>query len=180
MILAGTALVLVVSGCSSDGGGDGGTSVEEVTSIPPGDAVGSKASGTYDIELYTSACSGRCSAPTQPWAITFCDVGDRDDETVEVRQDDGELRIDGDDDGYVSRLDGGISADGTFDVGGHATNGGGALRSTARVDGTLDVDGSISGLVRAQVWGEVDGHAVNCSIEYELEGDRVQGDDDDG
>lgn len=179
LTLGGIAIALAVSGCSSDGSSDDETSIDAVTTIPAGDAAGKKASGTYSIELYTSACSGRCSAPTQPWEITFCDVGNRDDETIEVAQDDGELRIDGDDDGYVSRLDGGINVDGTFDVGGHATNSGGAVRSTARVDGMLEDDGSISALVTARVWGEVDGHSVNCAIEYELEGERVHADDHD-
>ena len=89
--------LLALGGCSDDGGsGDGGLDPHISDPPPAGDASGSAHSGTWDVELYYTSCSGQCSIDTGLGVLTVCDVGDTDSESVEVTQTDGTLRFEAD------------------------------------------------------------------------------------
>jgi hypothetical protein len=167
--LVWSLLVLSVA-CSHDDS-PGGFSQEEVEDIPPGTAQGSLASGQYDVEAYTAACDGICGGSTGLYTFTICDVGDRDDQRVDVKQDDGRLQIDGDDSLFVSRMIGGIDDDGWFDVGGYGTEAGGSVEATGRLTGQVEGE-DVSGVFELWVRGHWDGEPVDCRARYEVEGTR--------
>jgi hypothetical protein len=150
----------------------GGLQPEDVGSIPAGNAVGTDASGTYDIEAYTFACGGVCRAGEGWLSFTVCDVGDRDDEHLDVVQEDGHLQVDGDDGLFVSRLEGGLHGDGSFDVGGYGTEAGGSVEATGRMTGDLDGD-DVSGVFELWVRGNVDGDPLDCRASYDVKGHKV-------
>ena len=159
----------MLTGCNDRHGGD---PIEDAMSVPPGDAVGSDRSGEYAVEIYTARCDGSCGAKEGGWIISFCDVGERDSESFTATQQDGELRIDGDDGNYVSRYTGGIDADGSFEVGGYATSLGGAIEATAFVAGTFDGTSSFEAVADIHIWGSYDDESVDCFATYETEGVR--------
>ena len=176
LTLALAAVVLPACGDHDDASD---LSMDSVTEIPEGDARGTDRSGTYQVDIYTSHCEGSCLAVADWWTASFCDVGDRDLESFDATQRDGALQIDGSDDNYVSRYEGGIDGDGTFEVGGYGTEGGGVMKSTARVEGEIADDGHIEAVAEIHVWGSYDGVAVDCYATYEVEGDRLGGASDD-
>ena len=92
--------------CGGEEGGSGSLD-PSVESVPDGDAMGSDRSGDYDVELYTTSCSGQCTVEYPViGTVSYCDVGDSDSEGAEVTQTDGHLRIDLND--TPSRYEGGI------------------------------------------------------------------------
>jgi len=152
-------------------GSSGDLSRDDVQNIPDGDATGSALSGTYDIEVRVTDCSGSCG----PFSVgifssSVCDVGDTDSQRVEVSQTDGRLSIDTDD--LPSRFEGGAFADGSFDVGGYATQFGGELEITARTLGQIHDDGTLSATIRSRTWGEVEGQSADCVGVREVTGVR--------
>lgn len=165
------APVLMLAACNEPG--RGGDPIEDAMSVPPGDAVGTDRSGEYDVEIYTARCDGRCGANEAGFTISFCDVGDRQSDSVVATQKDGELRIDGDDGNYVSRYTGGIDTDGSFEVGGYATSLGGAIEATAFVEGTFDGTNAYDAVAEIHVWGTYDEQSVDCFATYEAEGVRT-------
>ena len=79
-LLLAPALLVAIAACGSGGG----LSKEEVQNIPPGTAVGTAASGRYDLELYTVACSGQCQVRNNGLTGSACDVGNVDTASVQV------------------------------------------------------------------------------------------------
>ena len=140
---------------------------DTVTSIPPGTAIGTAATGAYEMESVTVECSGKCNTTFDGVIYSACDVGTRLDDTVLVTQTDGALQIDVEDSDYVSRLAGGLDSDGTYDVGGLRTQLGGAITITARVRGSI-ASSSLSGTAR--LW--VSGRGLDCVITSEVTGTR--------
>ena len=154
---------LVGVGC----GGDGDLDPDSVTTIPPGDATGSAATGSYVLESITTSCDGDCVTEVEGFPYSACDVGTRLDAHAEVTQDEGALTIDVDDSDYVSRLEGGIDADGRFEVGGLRTQYGGEVRITARSIGTIG-----GGTVTSEGRLLVAGMGLDCRIGVDATGTR--------
>lgn len=161
------------------GGGDGGyLSKDTVTDLPAGDATGSDFSGEYDVELYTSDCSGKCPVIDYGWFTwSICDVGDKDDDVVTIQQTDGRLQVDSDGGLEVTRLIGGINSDGSFDVGGYSTEDSGNVQITARAEGDLS-GATITATAKAAAHGTTsDGTRIDCTATYEITGSLL-GDND--
>ncbi len=149
-----------------------------VTSIPAGDAVGDMFSGDYQIRSTTVSCAGACG-PIDVGDTTYV-VCERDQETIEwvtVYQEDGELRVDLDDDGHIGinvdgfapvRLTGGIDADGRWDVGGYDTKFGDDLESAARARGTFEQGEEPEGTLEVHTHGVVSQTEVDCRITHRL------------
>jgi hypothetical protein len=162
-------LVFVLAGC----GGDAFLDKDTVTDLPSGTASGSSFSGEYDIEIYTSDCSGSCPLLDYDWfTYTICDVGMKDDDEVELAQTDGRLQVDSDGGLPVTRLTGGIDADGWFDAGGWATQEGGDVEIVARVQGTIAADGSIDATAHLRADGKARGETIACRGVFEITGTR--------
>lgn len=162
-----TWLVLLAA-CGPDGS-QGGTTVT-------GTGVGTAASGTYEVESLTTSCSGKCSVNANGFTISVCDVGDRTDMTLAVRQNDATLRIDSEDSNYISRLEGLIDADGAYDVQGLRTAYGGAISIKVRSLGMIfDAEGNatLTGTATGTVSGSTQGHSLDCRLAVELEGTRT-------
>jgi hypothetical protein len=154
------------------GGGHSGLDRSVVTSLPDGDATGSAASGNFNLDLYTRSCSGDCTYSVGgATTISVCDVGQRMSATVILTQTDGHLQVDGDSSLIVDRLVGGIYKDGRFSVGGYATQLGGAVQVTARVDGTLAGD-SLTATAQALGVGSVSGDSIDCLAGFDVTGHR--------
>jgi hypothetical protein len=163
-------IALLVAGC---GGGDDYLDQGVVTSLPSGDALGSDRSGEYELELYTTSCAGTCVIDYGVLTVTFCEVGDIDNETVTVTQQDGHLQVDSGGSLFVTRMTGGIWSDGSFDVGGYSTEEGGQVHITGRAEGSLTSGGDLTGVARAHGWGTVDGQSLNCAASYDVTGSRL-------
>lgn len=163
--------LLAFAACGDDGGSsDGGLNPHIAEPPPAGDAIGGAHAGTWDIELYTTACTGQCSVDSLLGELSICDVGDTDSESVEVTQTDGTLRFDVG--STPSRYDGGVDADGGFDVLGIATESGGDVEIRVRVRGDFAGD-SITGAARGHTQGSYDGSPVDCWYDIEVSGSRT-------
>jgi len=164
------ALTLHLPAC----GGDDELDRDVVTSIPPGNAAGSAASGTYSLQIRTVSCTGAC--PTYKvlgFTVSLCSVGDSDSETVKVTQTDGVLDVSEIGSSlYVEQLRGGINQDGTFDVGGYQIQSGTSVAVTARAQGTINPGGTLVGSARAKGTGSYDGQNIACTGSFEISGQR--------
>jgi hypothetical protein len=160
------AAVVFVAAC-----GGGGLAREDVADLPPGGGQGASASGSYDIELYTRSCSGKCSIEVDGFTFGLCDVGEVDTASLEVTQTDGRLVMDAD--GLVlDRLSGGIEADGGFTVGGWGTEEGGAVE--VRVLSTGSLTGAvITGTAETRAVGSYEGESVDCTAIFDVTGARL-------
>jgi hypothetical protein len=165
-------LSLSLAACAPDATGGG----VPVTELSDGDATGSAASGFYAFETVTTSCAGKCSLAFGDISISVCEVGDRVGATATVVQTEGHLRIDSDDSDYVSRLEGGIDADGSFDVGGERTQGGTAITSSIRALGAISntsvVNAGLTGTVQGHIHGDYEGERIDCRLVAELTGER--------
>lgn len=151
---------------------------EVVESVPEGDAVGDGFSGSYETLATAVACVGECGPiDTGGTTSVVCSPYAESMEWITAYQEDGSLRIDLDDDGHIGinldgyvpvRLNGGIDADGTWDVGGYGTKFGGRLESTARVRGTVQEGAPLEGTVEVHVFGIVDEIEVDCQMTSSL------------
>ena len=148
--------------------GDGDLDPDAVTTIPPGDATGSGATGTYLLETITTSCEGDCTTSLGEIVYSACDIGTRLDSDAEVTQDGGALVIDVDDSDYVSRLEGGLDADGAFEVGGLRTQQGGEVTITARSTGTI-AGTTLTGGARLLVTGM----GLSCRIGVDVTGAKT-------
>ncbi|MBX3273721.1 MAG: hypothetical protein KF729_25880 [Sandaracinaceae bacterium] len=160
-------LSFAVLGC----GGGQDLSPDGVRSIPPGDASGAALAGEYRVRVRVVECAGACG----PFSVgifssTVCDVGDVDEVSLLVAHDGGRLAIDTDD--LPSRFEGGAFTDGSFDVGGYATQFGGGLEITARSLGTIDASGRIEATVRSRTWGRIGEQSADCYGVREVVGTR--------
>lgn len=154
-------------------GGGSDLDRDAVTNIPPGDATGSAASGSYSFDLYISKCSGTCPLITVGLStLSTCDVGFRDTADVTLTQSDGRIQIDSQD-LLVTRMTGGLDADGSFDVGGYGTQLSGAIDITTRAHGVLAQDGSVTAQNRTRAQGNVNGTKVDCTATYDVTGHKL-------
>jgi len=151
---------------------------EVVTSLPEGDAKGDGFSGSYETLMTALSCVGECG-PIETGGTTsvVCSPYAESVEWITAYQEDGSLRIDLDDDGHIGinldgyvpvRLNGGIDADGTWDVGGYGTKFGGSLESTARVRGTMQEGEPLEGTVQVHVFGVVGETEIDCHLSNHL------------
>jgi hypothetical protein len=148
-------------------GGADGLDPDVVTSLPPGNATGTAATGSYSMKTITTGCDGTCATTVNGFTYSACDIGTRLDSTATVTQADGRLTIDVEDSDYVSQLAGGLDADGTYDVGGLRTQQGGQIVITARSSGTL-VGNAMTGSAQLQV----SGMELDCRIDASADGIR--------
>jgi hypothetical protein len=148
------------------GGDSGELDPDVVTNLPPGDATGTALGGRYSMSSLTTDCSGDCTTNIDGFVYAACDVGVRLDDTVVVTQADGALKIDVEDNDYVSRLEGGVFASSMFEVGGVRTQYGGSVTIAARVTGTIT--STLSGTARLRVSGQ----GLDCVIESEVSGEK--------
>jgi hypothetical protein len=158
------ALLLALAGC----GGDGlALDRDEVTSIPDGSGTGTAASGHWIGTLTTTSCSGRCLVS----GFSLCDVGELDDYELDTVQTDGHLLLESDDLATPS-MNGGIDADGSFRVGGYATELGGMVELLSETTGQVTGD-TFTGTVIASSEGSYEDEAFACNVEYTTRGERT-------
>jgi hypothetical protein len=157
------ALLVVLAAC---GGGSGDLDPDVVTNLPPGDATGTAFAGSYEMSSVTTDCSGDCRTLVEGITYSACDIGTRLEDNITVTQADGKLVIDVDGNDYVSRLEGGVFADGMFEVGGLRTQQGGSVTITARVTGTFAA--KLTGAARLRVHGQ----GLDCVIESDVTGEK--------
>lgn len=164
-------------GAESDAGGDE-LDRAVVTSLPEGDAQGVAFSGSYETLTTAQSCVGECGAiETGGTTSVVCSPYAETVEWITVYQEDGSLRIDLDDDGHIGinlegyvpvRLNGGIDADGSWEVGGYGTKFGGKLESTARIRGTYEDGEPLGGTVEVHVFGVVGEAEIDCRLSNHL------------
>lgn len=147
--------------------GGGGLSEDDVIDLPAGDATGVLHAGDWSLETLTTSCAGDCEGSIDGFGFSVCDVGDRNDMTADVTQDDGAISFDVPDSEFVSRLDGGVWQSGAFVVGGQRTQQGGQLTILTRADGTLDGD-ALTGTASLRI----EGAGAACDVEVDLDGER--------
>lgn len=166
-IMVGTML-LVLSGC-----GSGGLTQDDVTNLPDGNATGTAYTGTYQLELITKSCSGKCYIEYQNLPVSFCDVSDKESANITVTQSEGHVQVEADEgDLQVTLLEGGINTDGSFTVGGYATQYGGQLKVASKATGTITTDGNFQGEAETHLWGSGEGQSLNCTAQFTLQGFR--------
>ena len=163
-----TAFVFIFAGCGGGGSSSGNLSISEVTNIPDGDGTGLAFTDSYNVDIRTISCSGSCPAiQSGIFTITLCDVGDRDQEIMQVTQRDGHLEVDGD--GlYINHMEGGIFQDGSFEVGGYATEYSGGVDITGRVEGSITSEHQISATAILYARGSVEDTNISCKGTYEI------------
>jgi hypothetical protein len=143
-----------------------------VTNLPEGDAMGDMVTGSYSTDLYTTDCRGDCVYELFGEPTSACDVGVTTITTVAVTQDDGYLLIETNDSNIlIQRFEGGIDQDGSFDVGGYATQLGGEVEITGRSQGTITGDGDVTGTMQVHGRGEVAGDRIDCVASYDITGE---------
>lgn len=182
IVLRASTATLLLTGCmlscAACGGADtAGLDPAEVENIGPGNASGQAFSGVFELEVRTVACDGSCSASTGLFTASLCDVGDVDYETVLINQHDGVLQVEWSE--PVSRLRGGIDANGSYEVGGYGTQSGGDLEISVRVDGAIDGP-DLTGTARSWSVGAIDDDRVDCVGDHEITGSRPYVVDDEG
>jgi len=164
--------VLVSFGVFIGGCAGGGLEKADVTSLPPGDAVGAAASGTYDLDLVVKECKGSCGPiDAGIFTVSLCDVGDVDHAEAIVTQTDGALVLESE--GLVvEHLEGGIDANGAFVIGGYGTDQGGDVELFVLGTGTLAGD-LFQGGAESRGRGAIDGESFDCTAIYDVSGARV-------
>jgi hypothetical protein len=153
-----------------DGNGDGSLSPEAVSAIPPGTGRGSSLSGEYRVTRVTTSCEGRCAATVSGFLATVCDVGEIVSGEATFTQTDGTLEAFAPDE-IPALYRGGVALDGTYDLGGYATQNGATIEITVRSEGTLTTS-SLTGTARSHTWGEIDDATLDCVGRYDVSGTR--------
>lgn len=173
-------MIFLLAACLPSLGEGGGLfsdplSVDAVTTVPEGDASGETWQGQYQTEIYTTSCEGSCG-PVQDglFTVSFCDVGDRDTEYLQVEQTNGLLQVEVND--PISYYQGGVDDDASMVMGGYATEYGGSVELTALIEGHFGEDALIAE-ASARMWGtvELDDQTVDidCEGTYTLEGSWI-------
>src|ERR1051326_8600190 len=86
------AAVPALAGC---GGGPDDLSRDAVSSIPSGSAKGSAFAGQYRTSRITRSCDGQCPRIVVGiFSASTCDIGFKQDDTIDVAQVDGRLDVD--------------------------------------------------------------------------------------
>jgi hypothetical protein len=162
-------LALALAGCGSSDT----LTREEVENLPAGDATGTSISGDYELEFYTTACKGMCPLIDMGlYSISLCDVGHTDDASVSVTQTDGRLVIIGSS-LMVQRMEGGLDQDGSFQVGGYATQSSGSVEVATLSSGSINPQSQLSATAETHAWGAIDQTQVNCTALFEITGQRT-------
>ena len=168
--ICAAAFALGALGCADDSGGAQLTEAE-VTDLPTGDATGAALTGAYQFETVTTDCAGLCEPVSYlGFTLSPCDVGARNDEAVDVTQEDGALQLDVQSSVWASRLSGGVWADGSYDVGGYKTENGGSVRFISQARGTVTDEGVWDGVLTLRTAGSFEGQAVDCTATVDLTG----------
>jgi len=155
-------------------GGNSGLGQKDVMDLPQGTATGNALSGVYEIELYAKDCKGKCRISYMGTTVSYCDIGDKENDTVDVTQTEGRIQIDIDPgDFLVTRLEGGINTDGSFLIGGYATHFGGQGEVATLAQGSISTEGVFQGEIEAHLWGSAEGHSIDCTQIYDLSGSRL-------
>ena len=155
------------TGDSGDSGvGSGGDASSADGGVPPASA--GEFSGNYDFELFTLDCSGDCSAPTLLGPISFCDIGDTDNDNVRVDQDGMAIAMDL----SQGRMNGTVDDTGAFSLSGTATQGGGTIRIDASIAGgfTSGRHGGLTATIEYEAVGDYEGDAIDCQGRLEVTG----------
>ena len=141
---------------------------KSVLSIGPGDGV-QQIERMFEAELLIVRCDGLCGVieVSEDLVVSTCDVGLREEIEIGLVFDAGTATMDLGGSERLSRLDGGAFLDGSFDVGGVRSVGGGATsfrRFRGRVSGELDEpeDWTIQTAI------DVVAYADPCVATYEL------------
>ncbi len=151
------------------GCGNGGADLNPLTvsTLPPGDAVGSSASGVYDTTLVVTGCEGACVANFGGLAWPICAAGKQTAETFTTVQTNGTVRLEAQNNALVvTTFRGGITKSGTFDVGGF----GGTAQSTqvsARAQGSF-AGSRVVATARARTVSP----GIDCIETYSVTGNR--------
>jgi hypothetical protein len=149
-----------------------GLTQSNVSNLPPGDAQGSAFAGNYVLAIYTTSCTGVCPLVD---GLSSCDVGHESQEVPTVSQTNGRLELD-DLNLYVPRLVGGIDADGSFDIGGFATQLGGVIAIANRATGTVTspdiLAAAMSATSEEHITGTTMGITLDCVATYSVTGAR--------
>jgi hypothetical protein len=140
---------------------------DDVTSIPPGTGAGTAASGRWLGRLTTTACHGSCLVSGR---VSICDVGDIDEYDFVLTQMDGHLVIEAEGLRTPSMV-GGIDLDGSFRVGGYATQLGGSVITLSETLGVVEGQ-TFTGTARASTEGSYDDEDFACDAEYTTHGER--------
>jgi hypothetical protein len=100
-------------------------------------------------------------------------VGDDDTETVKVVQKDGALEMtEIGSSMYVDQMQGGINADGRFDIGGYELQQGSSVAVAIRARGSIAPDGTLVADVQGKGNGSYEGQTISCRATYEVTGQR--------
>jgi hypothetical protein len=169
------AFVGTLFGCSSSAGLD--LSPGTVSNLPAGTGTGSAASGTYSVTLNVTSCSGACTTTEFGLTVPLCTVGPAGTATFALTQMGGRLtaQASGSSTLYVTSFAGGINADGSFDIGGVATNvQGQPVTVSSRADGTIKGT-AVNATVEALGTGTVNGSAISCTQTLTAIGSRTGG-----
>ncbi len=163
----------------------------DVESLPDGDAVGSDATGIYQVESQILRCEGVCTyhagrpdepndrprpvppaTPGDPQTdSTLCVIGEVHESTLAVGQANGHLTVEVLENPLMLVFEGGIDESGEFDVVGQAYQNDGALLNRTRVAGTFDDDG-FEGAAVAHLTGAIGADTIDCQITYDVTGER--------
>jgi hypothetical protein len=146
LLLAGLGSVLLACGTTDSDTLDR----EGVTNLPSGTGIGTAASGDYQAEIRTTACSGTCP-------VGACREGAVASGTLAVVQRDGYLSMTA----FGGLLEGGIEKDGSFDVVGWTTVQAGALQQAFRSSGVHTGNG-FNASIEARRWGSSEGQDIDC------------------
>jgi hypothetical protein len=161
--------------CSTSG--DGNLSASAVTNLPNGNGTGTAASGTYEVTINVTSCTGACTASVDGVDFAICTVGSDGTATFTVTQTGGHLvaEVTGSSGVVVPSFAGGINADGSFAIGGVADNvEGQPLDVSSRVDGTL-AGNAVTATVESLGSGTVDGTNISCVQTETATGTRTGG-----
>jgi hypothetical protein len=169
-------LTALLSGATTAGGCGGDSTLDPavVSALPVGSATGTEGSGKYHIDLYVTACSGNCPQLLYGiFTVSTCDIAHKDSTTATLTQVQGALQVDLPSDILVTRMKGGINLDGSFDVGGVGTQLSGALTVSARANGHLLTDKTLTGSARARGTGTINGVSIDCTAAYDMSGKKL-------
>ena len=126
------------------------------------------------MKFVTTRCEGECPLIQGGFfSFSTCDVGQSDDARAEGVQLDGRLSFDATGSGLlVERGEGGLQEDGSFSVGGYATQAAGDVELTSRLDGELSRDGRLNATSRTWGNGMAEEVRIDCVGTYEVTGVR--------
>jgi len=168
-------VTLLATSCGNDAVPGDLLDPESVTSIPPGDAVGTAHAGTYETQLDVKACSGVCpDLVIGAETYSICAEGQQYLELLNVSQEDGYLEVHLDLGFIETNMSGGVYRNRNFEVGGFTASSYGDVDVTAFTKGVFLPGERLNGQVKVLGIGEFGGAEIDCKILLDLSGDRTQ------